>query len=161
MPELVEIEVKGLRKVQEKIGKSQATLNDFRTLFSLISADFYKDQKRLFQLKSPGQFPDLASSTKLSKQREFGKIYPILFATGRLANSLLSPSGSDAVNVIKKKSMVIGTSVPYAVFHHSEKPRSKIPRRPLFDEDEGSPTFKRWLRITDVWLEKAIQGAFD
>lgn len=138
-------------RVEEMIG----SLGDLRPLFELFSSDFYKDEKKIFSLKSRGKYEELNSKYKVRKQKYYGFAYPILFAHGRLAASLLSRRGRDSVNIIKKTEFVIGTAVPYAKYHHSEKPRKKIPRRPVyFFGDKNQELTKRWVRTTDAYLGK-------
>jgi len=137
-------------------------LSDLRPLFEQLSSDFYKDEKRIFQLQQgPGKYEDLSDRYEQQKLKRWGHIYPILFASGRLASSLLSRSAIDSVNIIKKDSMLIGTSTPYAVYHHSSKPRSVIPLRPIwFFGESNQPLTKRWKRTIDKYIEKLKDGAF-
>lgn len=158
----VEIEViSGIPALKAAIDKAtEKVLVDLSPLFELLASDFYKDEKRIFQRKTVGVSPryqKLSATYERTKARRYGFVYPILFATGRLASSLLSRDHSEAVNLITKDSMVLGTAVPYAVFHHSEKPRTKIPRRPLWDETDTSPLYKRWMRTTDAFMEKQLK----
>lgn len=153
----LKIEVTGIPALNASIQRATLDeLRDMRSLFELLSSDFYKDEQRIFGLKSRGQYEDLKDSTKDFKVSTYGFTYPILFATGALAASLLKRNAKGSINTIRPHWMTIGTSIPYAVFHHSTSPRSKIPRRPLWDEDEDGALMKRWLRTTDKWLEKNI-----
>jgi phage gpG-like protein len=168
--------VKNVNELREK-------MTDLRPLFEQFAADFYKDQKRIFKLKGPGQYPDLSTTPyffklkpadqspkrkykrfeggyKSWKKYYYGFEYPILFATGRLASSLLSDSDADAIKYVDKKDFVIGTKVPYAAYHNSNEPRYKMPYRPLWDESKGSRMFFRWWRLSEIYLKKLAEGAF-
>lgn len=154
------IEVTGIDGLNRKVNELQAVVQDLRPMFEQFSSDFYKNEKAIFQLKGPGQFVDLSDDYALQKERKYGFTYPILFASGRLAASLLSRRSVGSVNVIEADHFIIGTSVTYGFYHHSEKPRKgPLPRRPLWDENPDSPMFHRWARIADRYLQKAADGA--
>ena len=156
------IEVEPMQKsLGESFKKLTKKLSDLKPLFEQLSSDFYKDEKRIFQLSGRGKYKDLSIQYKKQKERKFGHIYPILFASGRLASSLLSRNYIDSVNIIKKDSFVIGTSTPYAVYHHSSQPRSIMPLRPIwFFGDSNQRLTLRWKQTIDVYYDKAIDGAF-
>lgn len=151
------LEIEGLESLGAKLDYLAVAISDLRPLFEQFSADFYKDQKRLFQLKGPGQFADLSPAYAETKQKKYGFKYPILFATGRLALSLLDRNADGAVNIVEADSFEIGTSIDYAAFHHYGT--SRMPRRPLFEENEDSALFRRWDRIADAYVKKIIEGA--
>ena len=154
-------EISGVREIHAKLEQARRSVFlDMRPLFEILASDFYKDEKRIFQLKSKGKYQDLSKKYKERKRKKYGFIYPILFATGRLARSLLSRNTRDSVNIITPKHMIIGTKVPYAIFHNSQqRPRRKMPYRMIWDETEGGPLSRRWKRSTDRWLEKAMGAA--
>lgn len=141
---------------------------DFRVPFYLIANDFYKSEKQIFQLKSAGRYPELAQSTIDMKERKLGpgNAWPILFLTGRLAKSLLSRDGTESVFEVTKTSMEMGTDVPYAIFHQSDKARTKLPQRKPIFIDGGpmdAPGAKngrraRWLNILNDYVLKIING---
>lgn len=154
------IEIRGVEKINAKLDKLKNVILDLRPLWEQFSSDFYKTEKKIFQLKGEGKYPQLSQEYSDFKERKYGFIFPLLFATGRLAGSLLSRSHVESINIIKKQSFAVGTSVPYAVYHHSDKPRKKIPYRPLWIDDDNSPMIKRWVRTADAYLDKAAKGAF-
>jgi phage gpG-like protein len=155
------IESEPLKKLEASFDKLRASVADLRPMFEQFASDFYKDQKRHFRLSGPGQYKDLSEDYKQQKESKWGHVYPILFASGRLASSLLSRNAIDSVCIIKRQSFVIGTTTPYAVYHHSHMPRPIIPRRPLWFFDEANaPMRDRWMRIVDAYLDKVKEGAF-
>ena len=90
--------------------------SDFRIPFYLIANDFYKSNRKLFTLQSKGLYQDLApaqgedgnpTTTSDYKKRKAaqrgGNPYPILFFTGRLANSLLDRNAPGADFFIDEK----------------------------------------------------------
>jgi phage gpG-like protein len=132
--------------------------DDLRPVLKLISADFYKSEQIVFRATRSGPqggFKDITESTKRQKKKKFGFEYPILVASGRLGKSMLGPSAPDAIHILKKQTLRIGTSVPYGIFHQTGTRR--MPKRSfLFIEGKG-PGFpqskdftnrvKRWNTI--------------
>ena len=154
----ISVEFDEIDKLNDKVEDLANAIGDLRPLFELFASDFYKDQKRVFQLNGPGKYVDLDPDYQDVKENKWGHVYPILFASGRLASSLLSRNAVDSVLSIKSDSFYIGTSTPYAVYHHSKKPRSKLPRRPLwFFGEQNQPMTKRWNRITDRYFDKVVK----
>lgn len=148
------------------LDRLRKNVNDLRVPFGLIRNDFHRSNKIIFELKGPGLYPDLADSTKEYKQRTLGFVYPILVRTGRLAASLVNPSNSDAVSDVDATSLLLGTNVPYAIFHQSDAPRSKLPQRKVVFID-GGPSEKsksssvagrreRWLNIMNDYIIQVL-----
>lgn len=77
-----------------------------------------------FEAGGPG-WPGLAASTMRSRR---GATAQILVDTGRMAASIQGESGADYAEA--------ATDVEYAVYHVSDAPRKKIPKRDFFDLDE-------------------------
>jgi phage gpG-like protein len=154
----ISVELHGFESLARRVNEMRQQCSDLRPMFEQISADFYKQEKTVFSLKGPGQYQDLSEQYQIQKQRKFGFVYPILFATGKLAHSLTNRGSSDAVNVITKTGFVIGTSVPYAVYHHSQEPRTKMPWRPLWDPSTDSAMWKRWGRLIEAYVKKIEEG---
>lgn len=153
------------RTFQAAIDRARNVTDDLRIPLTLISKDFYKSEKAIFQLSGPGKYPDLADSTKRQKQKAGFSVYPILKRTGRLEKSLTKPRSSDSINeIINKKVLIIGSKTPYLIFHQSDKPRKKIPLRKALFIGPEAPTFatsdqmgrtERWLNIMNEFvLEK-------
>ena len=160
-PDPVTLDIVGFDELFGKIEAARLKMKDLRPLWESFISDFYKDEKRIFKLQGPGRYKDLSSGYKRAKLRLHGFLYPILFATGALAASLTKRNARGSVAVATPQTMILGTRIAYAVYHHSTAPRTKMPRRPLWDEDPKGARAKRWNRIADKYFEKAIQGAFD
>lgn len=136
--------------------------NDYRIPFGLIAKEFYRSNKKIFSLAGPGLYPDLSEKYKVQKQRQVGFIYPILFKTGRVASSLLNPSDPEAVRVLTKQNLILGTDVPYVKFHQSDAPRTRLPQRKVifidggpFESSKGASTSGRretWLNIINQYI---------
>jgi len=55
---------------------------------------------------------------------------PILQRTGDLVASLTRESDPNAVYRPERKTLTIGSKIPYAIYHQSIAPRTRLPRRP-------------------------------
>lgn len=146
-------------RFRKMLSDASEVVQDFRLPFGLISRDFYKSERAVFQLKGPGQYPPFTSKgqtyrvqykqdgvgvKKLTpkqqydlqktpyqqrKLKKFGFDYPLLVATGKLAASITQPNAPGSVNVIGPLSMILGTTIKYGIYHQSDDPRKKIPLR--------------------------------
>jgi len=151
----IEIELLNKQRLIAGLERAKRATEDLRLPLGLIRADFYKSEKSIFRLKSPGQYDDLNAEYKKAKAREVGFVYPILKRTGRLEESVTSPSSPDSNSyIINKDTLVIETKVPYAIYH--QEGTSKMPRRPFFIIGPESPKhatsemqgrLERWLNI--------------
>lgn len=85
------------------------------------------------QFRSEGAFSGgwepLADSTQRQKSGP-----QILIETGALLGSLTG--GAGAIREVRPDGADFGSSVEYLSFHHSKAPRSRLPRRPVFEMDE-------------------------
>jgi phage gpG-like protein len=80
-----------------------------------------------FESQGDGKWPPLAEST-LAKRRRDGRGAKILEDTGIFAGSITPLTGPEFAEAY--------TNVPYAVYHTSDAPRTKIPYRNPFQIDE-------------------------
>lgn len=165
-------------------------VSDLRIPFGLISRDFYRSELSIFKLKGPGLYPPFKNSARASslgggvglgakkgsevditkspyqrkKLKKFGFDYPLLVATGRLAASITTPNAPGSLLSITKLSMVIGTTVPYGIYHQSDAPRSKIPQRkfvfigpeaPRFATSQQQGRLERWTGYIESYVIKS------
>lgn len=161
-------EIKNDVLFKKALERAASVTADLTLPLTQIGQDFYKSEKAIFKLKGPGQYPDLAPSTKNFKFRKFGFRYPILKATGRLEKSVTTRSSPDSIfQIIKKQTLIIGTSVPYGIFHQSDDPRTTLPlRKFLFIGPEAKkfargPTAGRpgrWLNILNQHVLKKLES---
>ena len=168
-------------KFAAALDRMEKATDDFRIPLGQIGADFYRSERIIFQLKSEGLYQDLApaagkdgnptttSNYKAHKIKKLGFAYPILKGkTGRLSASLLSPSAAGSVFQLGRKTLVIGTDIEYAVYHQSDLPRRKIPKRKFLfisgGENEVSQDsritgrLERWLNIIDNYVLQVTEG---
>lgn len=151
----IEIDGTQVKQLASRINLLNGRLRDLRPLWEQFSADFYKNEKSWFSGKGPGKFIDLTKKYKIAKQKKWGFVYPILVASGRLSLSLLSRNSREAINVVAPKVFVIGTAVPYGIYHHDFNARK---RRPLWAEEADGRMFERWNRLADNYLRLAAEG---
>lgn len=155
--------------------RAQMATEDLRIPFGLISADFYKSQQAIFKLKSAGQYPDFKGAKvgstgktryQLKKKEKYGFEYPLLFATGKLANSVLGPANPGSINKITMLTLTIGTSVKYGIYHQSDRARPKMPlRKFLFIGPEAKDVanseqqgrLERWMNILNDHMIKQMK----
>lgn len=132
--------------------KMRALLNqleDFSPVFLTIARMFYQSRRSIFRLKSRGQYKDLSTGKdgkggyKRWKELKYnGRIYPILRAEGTLMRAITNMGGPGNYTRIGKKFFVVGVDdkdIPYAKFHNSRRPRSKMPFRPFVFWGEEAP----------------------
>ncbi len=142
--------------------------DDLGAPFAEIAADFYRGQKAIWKQSSAGVYEDLADSTKKSKLKKYGFLYPILKASGKLEQAASIAGAEGNITDIGKKELVMAineSSVPYSIFH--QEGTGKIPRRPFFflgqdDADEFGDAdqqgrIERWVGIIDSYLKKSLK----
>ena len=172
------------RDLLDKVSKN---VSDFRIPFGLIAKDFYRSNRKLFTLKSPGLYPDYGGfnpnapdrfqgefltrrdAARLRKKRQVGFVYPMMVRDGGLAASLLGPRNAGAVFEKTKTSLVLGTDIKYAIYHQSDRPRKKLPQRKVVFID-GGPAEKardaaiagrseRWFNIVVDYERQVLTGS--
>ncbi len=164
----------GLKRAQDQV-------EDLRPALKSIAADFYRSQKSIFMLSSAGGYPDFKVSPittksgrtytpsespyKARKKKMYGFEYPLIKATGRIEESVTSPTGAGAVFRMSKQDMEIGSNVPYLGYHQSDEPRGKMPlRKVLFIAPESrtanNPDLQgrlpRWLNILNTYVLRSM-----
>ncbi len=99
-------------KFAKAIKKATKDVSDLRIPFGLMTREWYKANRSIFELKGPGKYEDLRPRTKTEKIRLFGKVYPILEASDALKLSMTVPGNTGSVaNIINKTILVLGTKV--------------------------------------------------
>jgi phage gpG-like protein len=142
------------RRFQEAIKRAKLVTQDLTIPLSLISKDWFKTNRVIFNLKGPGRYADLKEKTKQQKQKRTGFVYPILEATGRLSASITQPTDGSAISeIINKSSLVLGTKVPYAGY--LQFGTKNMPARPMVffgPESREWGTDKTFQIRTTQWL---------
>lgn len=139
------------QKLKKAIDKTLKDVQDLTIPFGLITQSWFKSNRAIFALSGPGKYPDLSERYKKQKKKAVGFIYPILRRTGRLESSITDPSDTDAISlIINKRSLILGTKVPYASNHQMGL---GVPVRPmvLFGPEQVSPPGIN--RRVDAWVK--------
>jgi phage gpG-like protein len=126
------LEIAGEVQMDRGIARFADGLTDYREVWPIIEDDFYALEAA--QFKSEGaeggeKWPELSAGYAGWKEAHYpGK--PILQRTGDLVASLTSGSDPNAVKREERKTLTLGSKIPYAIYHQSPKPRRVLPRRP-------------------------------
>ena len=184
-----EIDPKG--EFDRALRKAQKKVKDLTVPLTLISREWFKANRSQFDKgrKGPGKYKDLSEKpfrafwtnnrgyaalykgTKDYKEEHLGFVYPILRASGKLADSMTDPKNSDAISlVINKKSLLLGTKVKskkgvsYPSFLHFGTRR--MPARPvvLFGVEQVATSHqgkrqKLWIKTLAHYVEGVTRKA--
>lgn len=183
----IKVEVDPGQVLQKQLRKAVESVQDLRLPLNLISQQWFKSNYAIFSLKGPGKYPPFKhairaarlsvngkrgrefdvekSPYQLRKLREVGFDYPLLAKSFDLARSITDPNDPQSVNyLINKVSMALGTAVPYAIYHQSKAPRTKMPYRPmiLFGNEQVAPNalsnrVAGWVRLIQDYV-KQVSG---
>ena len=105
---------------------------DYRPIWNVIADDFHTLEK--MQFESEGQiggqiWVELSPAYALWKEAHYpGQM--ILARTGDLERSLTKAGDPNGVLIEARKTLTLGSKIPYAIYHQSIEPRKKLPRRP-------------------------------
>lgn len=126
-----------------------------------------KANRAQFNLKGSGQYQALSPKYAARKSKTHPGA-PILVASGRLRDSLTQRGGtSDTISRIGKLNMILGTRVPYGIYHQSDSARKKMPlRKFLFIGPEGRVNadgrtrgkLDRWLNILAAEVDRQLKS---
>lgn len=187
-------------RFRQALQDAREVISDFRVPYGLISRDFYRSERAIFQLKGPGLYPPFKNSNRVQfkqdgvgvkrlapkqqyditkspyqkrKLKKFGFDYPLLVASGALAAAATQPNARGSINIITPLSLVLGVNdsqIPYAIYHQSDAPRSKLPQRkfmfigpeaPQFATSDQQGRLQRWLGyIEDYVVKQYIKNGF-
>ena len=115
-------------------------VTDYRPIWPMFEDLFYAQEKRQFQTEGDeggDHWKELSPVYADWKEAHFpGK--PILQRTGDLYASLTSRTDPNAVCREERKTLTLGSRIPYAIYH--QRGTSKMPARPEIQLNEG---FKR------------------
>jgi phage gpG-like protein len=113
------LEIAGEVAMDRGIARFADGLSDYRPLWPIIEDDYYAQEKD--QFKSEGEeggdkWSALTPEYAGWKEAHFpGK--PILQRTGDLYDSLTNPNSPNGVRIEERKSLTLGSRLPYAIFH--------------------------------------------
>ncbi len=154
------------KELSNAINKTLEHVQDLTIPYTLIAQSWFKSNKSMFygNISGPRKYVDLTDSYKKQKQKKYGRVYPVLFATGKLKESITNPAHSDSINrIVNKKELILGTKVtnkkgdPYAFF--LQNGTRNMPARPavLFGVEQVATSIqnqrlKAWINILEHFL---------
>lgn len=181
----LEIQVDPNGEIRNALQRAKTAGVNLTVPFTLISKSWFRANRSIFALSGPGKYPDLGgfnpgapawknskvtkrTYAKFKKLNEFGFVYPLMRANGRIEDSITNPVGTDSINlIVNKTALYLGTRVPYAIFHQSSAPRTTLPFRPVvfLGVEQTAPTevrneSTRWVNIIDDYIQQTLNRAF-
>lgn len=127
------MDIAGEVQLDRGIARFAEGVSDFTPIWPVIEDEFYAEEKAQFRSEgAEGGDPwqELSPAYAAWKEVHFpGK--PILQRSGDLEASLTSGSDVNAVKIEGRKSLTLGSRVPYGIYHQSTAPRTQLPRRPV------------------------------
>lgn len=168
--EFINYNLENEKQFSSTIRKALSKLDDLSWPLGQIANDFYKSERAIFQLKSKGGYVDLGPRYKVVKLKKVGFLYPILKSSGRLEKSVTQRGAPDSILSVGKRILLIGTSVPYGIYHNSDKPRSRIPQRKFMfigpesrafqakDRQNKGGRITRWTKILEGYTTRVLEA---
>ena len=154
----------------DSVRKALSKIDDLSWPFNRIADDFYKSERAIFQLKSPGGYQDLSPRYKVIKLQKVGFLYPILKASGRLERSVTQRGAPDSILSVGKKILLIGTKTPYGIYHNADTPRKIIPQRKFMfigpesrafhakDRQDQGGRVTRWTKTIEGYVTRVLEA---
>ncbi len=156
------LEVAGESLMDRGIGRFADGVSDYRPIWPVIEDDFYAHMAERFKsegAKGGGErWQELSAEYAGWKEARFpGK--PILQRSGDLMRSLTSGNDPNAVKREERRTLTLGSKVPYGIYHQSPAPRRRLPRRPPMLVDAA---FKRGVmrHLQAYVVQVATQSGF-
>jgi phage gpG-like protein len=166
MPIITSYEIENDAEFQKQINDAVEKVGDLRIAFTLIAKDWRNSNIAQFSLQGTGLYPPLSKKYSERKKKKTPSA-PILVASGRLRDSVTGGVNSDSIQEIKKDSLMIGTLVPYGIYHQSDRPRRKIPLRKFLFIGPESPQaalsirtgrLQRWVSIIEAETARKLKA---
>jgi len=137
------LDIAGEVQFDRGIARFSDGVADYRPIWKVIADDFYETEKKQFKSEGaeggPYAWQFLSEKYALWKEVHFPGTR-ILERTGDLERSLTKAGDPNGVLIQERKTLTLGSKIPYAIYHQSIEPRKKLPRRPEIMLTEG---FKR------------------
>jgi|GEM_PF-730631 len=127
------MDIAGEVQLDRGIARFAEGVGDYRPIWPVIADDFYAEEKEQFASEGSAggeAWTPLSPAYAGWKEVHFPGM-PIMQRTGDLERSLTSAGDPNSVRVETRKALTLGTRVPYAIYHQSLDPRTKLPRRPI------------------------------
>lgn len=127
----------GVTSITRKLATFGQSLDNMSPAWDYIGRQLLLDFAHQFAQEGGvfgGKWPQLADSTVAQRARKYGPwfaAHPILVGTGALEMSVEQRGAAGNVYQVGANSLTIGTTNPYAIFHNSSAPRTRLPRRQI------------------------------
>lgn len=151
------------KQFRRAIDSAVKGLNDLTVPYKLMAREWFKANRSIFiqSRQGPGKYEDLSPGYKLLKPRKYGFVYPILRASGKLADSMTNPQSGDSINlIINRKTLLLGTKAttkkgaPYAAMLQAGT--KKMPARPFVllgveqvADSTATKRLKNWINLLE------------
>ncbi len=135
------------QKIIENLAKAGKI--DLRPTLNVIGIGYRKEVNLIFDKQQPRaeglRWKPLSEAYAIQKAKDFPGA-PILVRYGTLKESMTIKGAKGNISIISKTSATFGTSVPYGIYHDSDKPRnSNLPRRNFSEPSD---------RRRAIWVEQ-------
>ncbi len=153
------LEIAGQVQMDRAIARFADGVTDYRPIWPVIEDDFYAQEKAQFQtegIEGGEKWTELSAAYAGWKEVHFpGK--PILQRTGDLERSLTNGNDPNAVKIEERKTLTLGSRVPYAIYH--QRGTKRMPAR---REIQLTEAFKRSVmhHIQTYLVQMASQYGF-
>lgn len=163
------------KRLQKALDRALKNVSDLTIPYQLMAKEWFRGNRFIFDpgRKGPGKYKDLTPRYKKAKNKKYGFIYPILRASGKLADSMIDPTNPDSVNVIvNKKTLILGTKAqsedgaPYPIYLQAGT--RKMASRPfvlLGGEQVSPPAINRrrkaWIRLLNDYIYQTTGKEID
>ena len=152
-------EVEGEKQFHRAIDGVKESCKSLKPAFEKIAENFFETEEKQFAAEGAFQgntkWDELTKPYEKWKFENFGKL-PILTLTGKLRSSLTIPGAEGNINQITDTSMVIGTNIPYGVWH--QRGTTKMPQRqPIKLTEKQKKTWNQILHNSLQWhIKKTV-----
>jgi phage gpG-like protein len=120
---------KALADVDRAVMGFSEAIDDMTPLWERLVAPISKSIGGNFKAQGNFKGPwDKLHDDTIAWKKKQGLSTRILEATGRLRGSI-QRGAPDNICIIEKKRFTFGTSVPYGIYHDSDRPRTRLPWR--------------------------------
>jgi hypothetical protein len=182
----IQFKIDSDKKFERAINKAIREVDDLRIPFKLITREWFKGNRTIFDpgRQSAGKYKDLSDKYKRTKTRYIGSPYPILVGfmkpagtaamrSGKLADSMTDPTNPDSISsIVNNLSLVLGTKAkskkgaPYPFFLHFGT--RKMPARPvvLLGPEQVAPSAlnkrkENWIKMIGDYVLQISKGFGD
>lgn len=151
MPITITIEAFGEVEMERTLLRWDERIRNPRRVWTAIHKEFLALEEHQFESQGElsGGWKPLADSTVRAKERA-GLDPRIMFATERLYKSLTHQGSEDMVYEATADQLLMGSTVPYGVYHQSRQPRQRLPRRPVVVLPDQTKV--AWVKKLQRWI---------